>query len=87
MRQSLEVDFLVLPVSGQASYSACTLLAETYSQFSLTAFANISGQPVLYLPPAPGAASCGFQLTGANLSDARLLALGEYLVNLRRGGR
>ena len=82
-----EADFLALPVSGRASSDASTPLAETYAQFALTTFANVSGQPVLYLSPAPGAAQAGFQLTGPRLGDARLLALGEYLANLRQGGR
>ena len=82
-----EADFLVLPVSGQASSGAVTPLAETYAQFALTTFANVSGQPVLYLPPAPGAVHAGFQLAGPRLSDARLLTLGGYILNLRQGGR
>ncbi|MBN1189672.1 MAG: hypothetical protein JXA46_07965 [Dehalococcoidales bacterium] len=81
-----EVDFLILPASGKASSGASTPLAETYAQFALTSFANVSGQPVLYLPPAPGGAQTGFQLTGPRLGDARLLVLGEYLLNSRQGG-
>jgi aspartyl-tRNA(Asn)/glutamyl-tRNA(Gln) amidotransferase subunit A len=82
-----EADFLVLPASGQASSGAATPLAEIYAQFTLLVFANVSGQPVLYLPPVPGVAPAGYQLTGPRLGDARLLALGDYLVNLRQGGR
>jgi aspartyl-tRNA(Asn)/glutamyl-tRNA(Gln) amidotransferase subunit A len=86
-RLTRDADFLVLPSRGKTAAGAATPLAETYAQFALTAFANVSGQPVLYLPPTAGAAQAGFQLTGPRLSDARLLALGEYLLNLRQGGR
>ncbi len=82
-----EADFLVLPASCKASFSAPTPLAETYDQFALMSFANVSGQPVLFLPPAPGITQNGLQLTGAVLSDTRLLALGEYLLEFRQGGR
>ncbi len=79
-----EADFLVLPATDAAA-GAPASLADLYDRFALTAFANVTGQPVLYLPPA-GAATAGFQLAGPRLSDARLLALGEHLMNLRRGG-
>jgi aspartyl-tRNA(Asn)/glutamyl-tRNA(Gln) amidotransferase subunit A len=78
-----EADFLVLPATDSAGAPAS--LADLYARFALTAFANVTGQPALYLPPARDAAA-GFQLAGPRLSDARLLALGEHLLNLRRGG-
>ena len=61
-------------------------LADTYAQFALTAYANVAGLPALYLPPAQGRPHPGVQLSGPRLSDARLLALGEHLLNARRGG-
>jgi len=79
-----ETDFLVLPATDAAA-GAPASLADLYAGFALTAFANVTGQPVLYLPPA-GDSAAGFQLTGPRRSDARLLALGEHLLNLRRGG-
>jgi len=79
------VDFLVLPAVNSALSGAPTLLADTYAQFVSTAFANVTGQAALYLPPASDAAS-GFQLVGPRLSDARLLTLGEHLLDMRWGG-
>jgi aspartyl-tRNA(Asn)/glutamyl-tRNA(Gln) amidotransferase subunit A len=81
-----QAEFLVLPAVNGASESAAALLPDTYAQFASTLFANVTGQPALYLPPAPGAGHSGFQVAGARLSDARLLALGEHLLNMRRGG-
>ena len=81
-----QVDFLVLPVAAGAAARAPAALAEHYAQFATTLFANVTGQPALYLPPPSGAAQAGVQLAGPRLSDARLLALGEYLVNSRRRG-
>ena len=81
-----QVDFLVFPAVDGATNGAPVLLADTYAQFASTLFANVTGQPALYLPPPSGAAHSGFQLAGPRLSDARLLALGEHLLNMRRGG-
>lgn len=81
-----EVDFLALPVSCAASGPNPATLDETCRQFSGTAFANVTGQPALVLPPANSAQS-GLQLSGPRLADARLLALGDHLQNLRRGGK
>jgi len=81
-----QAEFLVLPTVDGASSSTPALLPETYAQFASTLFANVTGQPALYVPPAPGAGNSGFQVAGARLSDARLLSLGEYLLNLGRGG-
>ena len=69
-----------------ASSGAPPSLADTYAEFASTAFANVTGQPALYLPPASDSAHLGFQLAGPRLSDARLLALGELLLSTRRGG-
>ena len=81
-----QADFLVFPAVSCAPSGAPALLADTYAQFASTAFANVTGQPALYLPPASDVAQSGFQLVGPRLSDARLLALGEHLLNMRRGG-
>ena len=80
-----QADFLVFPAVDGAPAGAPALLPETYAQFASTLFANVTGQPALYLPPAPGAGHSGFQVAGPRLSDARLLSLGEYLLNLRAG--
>ena len=85
-RLTAQADFLVFPAVDSATPGAPASLADMYAQFASTAFANVTGQPALYLPPAPGAAHPGFQLAGPRLSDARLLALGEHLLNMRRGG-
>jgi aspartyl-tRNA(Asn)/glutamyl-tRNA(Gln) amidotransferase subunit A len=85
-RLTEQADFLVFPAVNGAPSGAPALLADTYAQFSSTAFANVTGQPALYLPPASGAGHSGFQLAGPRLSDGRLLALGEHLLNMRRGG-
>jgi len=94
-----EVDFLALPtvLDGVASVAGASILLDaTYTAFSSTLFANVTGQPVLYMPPGPatemGAAAgaaggaCGLQLAGPRLSDGSLLALGEYLQSTGRGG-
>jgi len=86
-RLTSRADFLVLPAIDCAPPGAPKSLAETYAQFATTLFASVTGQPALYLPPAPGAADPGFQLAGPRLSDARLLDLGEHLLNIRRGGK
>jgi aspartyl-tRNA(Asn)/glutamyl-tRNA(Gln) amidotransferase subunit A len=86
-RLTAQADFLVFPAVDCAPSGAPSSLDSTYAQFASTSFANVTGQPSLYLPPAPGAAHPGLQLAGPRLSDARLLALGEHLLNMRRGGK
>ena len=81
-----EVDFLALPVSGGASDPNPATLDETYRQFACTAFANVTGQPALVLPPA-SKGQAPLQLAGPRLSDAGLLSLGEHLLKLREGGK
>lgn len=57
-------------------------LPALYDGFESTLFANVTGQPALFVPLPPGKAprrSAGFQLVGPRLSDGRLLALGELL--------
>lgn len=85
-RLTSQAHFLILPAVNGAPFGASASLADTYAQFALTAFANVTGQPALYLPPASEAQS-GFQLAGPRLSDARLIALGEHLLNMRQGGK
>ena len=81
-----EVDFLVLPVSDGASDPNPATLDETCRQFAGTAFANVTGQPALVLPPA-SAGHAPLQLAGPRLCDAALLSLGEQLLMLRKGGK
>jgi aspartyl-tRNA(Asn)/glutamyl-tRNA(Gln) amidotransferase subunit A len=85
-KRSGEVDFLVLPVSGGASDPNPATLDETYRQFAGTAFANVTGQPTLVLPPA-SAGHAPLQFAGPRLCDAALLSLGEKLLMLRKGGK
>ena len=80
------VDFLMLPAASSASAGASGSLADTCARFSAMAFANVTGQPALYVPPAPGRGRAGFQLAGPRRGDARLLALGAHLPGTRRGG-
>ena len=82
-----QADFLLFPASSGSSAGKPAALADTYEQFALTAFANVTGQPALYLPPPPDAAQSGFQLAGPRLSDARLLALCEHILKTREGGK
>ncbi|MDD5494176.1 MAG: amidase family protein [Dehalococcoidia bacterium] len=86
-RLTSQADFLVFPAVDNDSSGAPESLAGTYARFASTLFANVTGQPALYLPPAPGAGHPGFQLAGPRLSDAKLLALGEHIMNTRRGGK
>jgi len=81
-----QADFLVFPAVNGATDGTPALLPDTYAQFDSTLFANVTGQPALYLPPEPGGTDSGFQLAGPRLSDTRLLALAEHLLNMRRGG-
>jgi aspartyl-tRNA(Asn)/glutamyl-tRNA(Gln) amidotransferase subunit A len=82
-----KADFLLLAAANKIPTDTAASLAGTYDQFSPTVFANVTGQPALYLPSASGSAQSGFQLAGPRLGDARLLALGEHLLNLRQGGK
>jgi aspartyl-tRNA(Asn)/glutamyl-tRNA(Gln) amidotransferase subunit A len=86
-RLTAQADFLVFPAIDCDPSGTASPLDGTYAQFATTVFANVTGQPALYLPPAPGTAHPGFQLAGPRLSDARLLDLGEHLLNMRRGGK
>lgn len=81
-----QVDFLVFPTVKYCPSDEPLPLEETCAQFALTAFANVSGQPALYLPASHDSHS-GFQLVGPAFSDARVLSLGEHLMNLRQGDR
>ena len=86
MRQlNAHADFLLLPAGAGAADGTSASLPGTYAEFASTLFANVTGQPALYLPPGPGRAQ-GWQLAAPRLGDARLLALGEYLLERRRRG-
>lgn len=84
-RLAAEVDVLALPAAGGAGADSAASLADTYAQFGATLFANVTGQPVLVLPPGPEIGGAGVQLTAARGGDARLLALGRHLFNGRGG--
>ncbi len=88
MRQlTSHADFLLLPAGNGARAAlqdAPASLPDTYAEFAATLFANVTGQPALYLPPRSSALP-GFQLAGPRRGDARLLALGEHLL-ARLGG-
>lgn len=84
---SAQADFLALPAVNPGVPDMAASLDDTYRQFFYTTFANITGQPALYLPPGAGAITPGLQLAGPRLGDARLLALGEYLLSARQGGK
>jgi len=86
-RLTSQVDFLVFPMADHESDGAPASIADTYAQFTSTIFASVTGQPALYLPPISGSAHTGLQLAGPRLSDGRLLALGEHILNTRRGGK
>ncbi|HOX02096.1 MAG TPA: amidase family protein [Candidatus Paceibacterota bacterium] len=85
-RLAAEADFLLLPAVDGAAPEAPATLAETYAQFAPTLFANVTGQPALFLPARPGAPGAGFQLAGPRRSDPRLIALGEHVLKGRKGG-
>jgi len=81
-----KVDYLVFPVVDRILSDISASPDEMYTQFSTTVFANVTGQPVLFLPPLDTGYP-GLQLAGPRLSDLRLLTLGEYLLNMRQGGK
>ncbi len=80
-------DFLIFPAKGSVAEENSESLSRTYDQFEQTLFANVTGQPVLYIPSVSGAHQSGLQLAGPGFSDYRLLALGDYLLKSRMGGR
>lgn len=81
---SEKADFLVFPTINPAASRTFDSLADMYEQFVYTAFANVTGQPALYIPSGVGA---GFQLAAKRHGDGRLLDLSEYLLRNRRGGK
>jgi aspartyl-tRNA(Asn)/glutamyl-tRNA(Gln) amidotransferase subunit A len=82
-----QVDFLIFPTLNTVATNNPESLADLYAQFIYTAFANVTGQPVLHLPSASGGKQPGFQLAAPRLGDGPLLALGEYLLNTCQGGK
>lgn len=83
---AVKADFLAFPLIDNSPLAANASLEDTYMQFTSTAFANVTGQPSLYLP-GTGKEERGFQMVGPRLSDVRLLALGEYILNHCRGDK
>ncbi len=81
---SAQVDFLICPIIPIPASDTVARLGETYAYGATTIFANVTGQPTLFLPPAAGAGNTGYQLAGPRRSDARLLALGAWILQMRR---
>ncbi|MDI6743281.1 MAG: amidase family protein, partial [Smithella sp.] len=79
-----QVDFLIFPTLNTMATNNPESLADLYAQFVYTAFANVTGQPALYIPSSVGA---GVQLAAKRLDDGRLLDLGDYLLGNRQGGK
>ena len=82
-----QADFLIFPTLNSTASNNPESLADLYAQFIYTMFANITGQPALYLPSSSGSKHPGIQLAGPRLADGRLLALGDYLLSNRQGGK
>ena len=83
-----EADYLVLPCPPRGGAEEKSALEAVYAAFAETLWANVTGQPVLALPlPGSAGAVGGIQLMGPRLSDARLLALGEMVLDRREGDR
>jgi aspartyl-tRNA(Asn)/glutamyl-tRNA(Gln) amidotransferase subunit A len=93
-RLETEVDYLVLPLCGDAaagtkrSVAGADSHADDAKPFSLdylyetsvsTLAANVTGRPALYVPPMNEATEHGLQFVGPRLSDMALLALGDSL--------
>lgn len=81
-----KVEFLAVPLRGQAAAEGALPLAETYAKFSSTLFANVTGQPVLCLPPVDSKGQGGVQLAAQRRNDGELVALGEYILERRGKG-
>lgn len=86
-KMTSQVDFLILPAVHPTADSGKDSLADLYAQFSYTAFANVSGQPALYIPAASGETHQGLQITAPRLADGRVLTFGEYVLGNREGGK
>jgi aspartyl-tRNA(Asn)/glutamyl-tRNA(Gln) amidotransferase subunit A len=82
-----QVDFLAFPTVNCIASGTPVSLADLYAHFIYTAFANVTGEPALYLPSSSGGKQAGLQLTAPRRADGRLLDLGEYLLNSREGGK
>ncbi len=67
-------------------HSHSRALTDLYAGAATTLFANVTGQPVLYLPPTPLTGETGLQLTAPRRSDGRLLDLGELILRTSQGG-
>jgi aspartyl-tRNA(Asn)/glutamyl-tRNA(Gln) amidotransferase subunit A len=78
--------FLVFPAINPAASPQAASPADLYDRFRFTLFANVTGQPALYLPSSGGGGAPGLQWVGARRSDAGLLDLGDFLLRLSQGG-
>lgn len=82
-----QTDFLAFPANNPTVAVETDGLSSLYSQFSFTLFANVTGQPVLYLPSDSDSGLPGFQVAGPRNSDGDVLTLGEYILSRRDGGK
>ena len=80
------VDLLVLPLVRFMPSGETVSLDAAYAAYVTTVFANVTGQPVLYLPLLADSL-VGVQLAGPRLSDVKLMAIGEFLLNLHKGDK
>jgi aspartyl-tRNA(Asn)/glutamyl-tRNA(Gln) amidotransferase subunit A len=82
------IDVLVLPTRRLAHDAAgASTVKETYDAFSLTLYANVTGQPSLHVPSFDRGpeGDMGMQLTVPRLADARLLSVGMELSSTAQG--
>lgn len=84
-RLGAQASVLVFPVQNAAAPDTPDTLADLYKQFAHTAHANIAGCPALCVPPS-AANRPAVQLVGPKNTDARVMALGDYLYRQRKGG-
>lgn len=78
-----QTDVLVFPSRKPAQPASLDAL---YEQFKLTAHANVTGCPALYMPSAC-AGGQGLEFAAGYGADERVIALGEYLHRQRAGGK
>ena len=86
-RLTEQADFLVFPAANGAPCDAPALLADTYAQFASTAFANVTGQPVLYLPPRQARRTPDFNWRARGSVTRGCSPWANIFSNLRRGGK
>lgn len=85
-RLERQADALIFPVQNTALIDTSEALGHLYEQCIHTVHANVAGWPSL-TAPASAPDRPGLQIVGALQADARLIALGDYLYQQRRGGK